>query len=61
MEHPIVKYQVLTEEQILGVCHDSLIYCNHAVKEASEKINTSLARCDAMDKMAELYRKQSHK
>lgn len=56
MEHPIIKYQEMTEEQILGVCHDLLRYCNHTVRATSESVRASLAKCDTMDKIAELYK-----
>ena len=64
MGNELVRYQGLTEEQlrslpeeqILGICHDLIRYCNHTVKATSEKVRASLARMDATEKMAELYR-----
>jgi hypothetical protein len=64
MEHSIVRYQGMTEEQlrglpeeqILGICHDLLVYCNHTLRATSEGIRASLAKCDAIDAIGELYR-----
>jgi len=64
MGNEIVKYEGLTREQLGGlpeeqlyeIAHDMLKWCNHTVRGMSEQINATLAKCDAMDKTAELYR-----
>ena len=64
MSNEIVKYEGMTkaqleglpEEQLYEIAHDMLRWCNHTVRSMSERINATLAKCDAMDKMAELYR-----
>jgi hypothetical protein len=51
-----IQYQGMTEEQMLEICHCLLVYCNDTLRSASEKIRASLAKCDAIDNMAGLYR-----
>lgn len=46
----------LPEEQLLDIAYDMLKYCNHTVQSMSHDIQATLAKCDAMDKTAELYR-----
>ena len=60
----LIRYQGMTEEQlrslpeeqILGICHDLLVSCNHTVKATSEGIRARLARMDAREKVVDLYR-----
>lgn len=64
MSNEIVPYQRikledlagLPEEQLLDIACDMLRCCNHTVKGMSEEIKATLAKCDVMDKTAELYR-----
>ena len=64
MSNEIVPYQKmrledlaeLPEEQLLDIACDMLRYCNHTVKATSEGIKATLAKCDAMDKTAKLYK-----
>jgi hypothetical protein len=65
MVNEIIPYQglkleemaELPEERILEIACDLLDYCNHTVNSMNESIQATLARCDAIDKMGELYKK----
>jgi len=45
----------LSENQLLDIAYDMLRWCNHTVRGMSEDIRATLAKCDAMDKVAGLY------
>ena len=46
----------LPDEQILDIVYDLTKYINHTLQSIAHDIRASLAKCDAMEKTAELYR-----
>jgi hypothetical protein len=62
MGKELVKYDGITEEpsspdaQAMNTCLDLLRSCNLAVNAARGGVQAALARMDAVDKMAKLYR-----
>ena len=50
-----------SEEQLMNIACDMLKWCDHTCRGMNERIRASLAKVDAMDKMAELYRFQREK
>jgi hypothetical protein len=45
----------LPEDQLLNITCDMVRWCDHTIRGMCERIDASLAKCDAMDHIAELY------